>query len=68
MNTITYHFIDVSNTYNEMNELNVDALIEKIRTNPILYDRKHKDAKNHDLKLKTWKKLAKEIGIPGKHG
>ncbi|XP_045472885.1 uncharacterized protein LOC123679355 [Harmonia axyridis] len=49
---------------NTCNELNVDALIEKIRINPILYDRKHRDAKNHDLKLKTWKKLAKEIGIP----
>ncbi|XP_044751618.1 uncharacterized protein LOC123311625 isoform X2 [Coccinella septempunctata] len=55
---------DVPNDGNYRNELNLDTLIEKIRVNTILYDRKHKEAKNHDLKLKTWKKLAKEIGIP----
>ncbi|KAL3281829.1 hypothetical protein HHI36_005029 [Cryptolaemus montrouzieri] len=45
-------------------ELKKETLIDLIHNNPVLFDRRHKDAKNHDLKLKTWKKVARELEIP----
>ncbi|KAK9872235.1 hypothetical protein WA026_017038 [Henosepilachna vigintioctopunctata] len=60
-NTSASSELEISNTdYN----LKLEVLIDAVSINPVLYDRKHKDAKNQDVKLKTWKKIALNLGIP----
>lgn len=42
-------------------QINADVFINALKKEPILYDRKHLDFKNNDLKIRAWKRLSKEI-------
>ncbi|KAJ8921618.1 hypothetical protein NQ315_010527 [Exocentrus adspersus] len=45
-------------------EVDQAQLIETIKKNPCLYNRKHKDYKNNHIKEECWKNISVEVNIP----
>lgn len=45
--------------------MNVEKLIELVKTKPILYDKEHIGYNNFDLKKKNWDEISTKLGLPG---
>jgi len=43
--------------------INDEILIALVRENPVLYDKKHKDYKNQEVKKDAWNVIREAIGL-----